>query len=175
MHLGAGMQGGLSGLCSECCRLCALPRPGLLLPCFLAHHQWRHLLLASVYMLEWGGAFLVHGGWWLPCGFFFSFCLLAHMRLVVAKFGWGYWKEIIFASCSLNPSFAQVRSPVRRKKLVNYLHVLQTQCFVLWARRHPYTLFLPFNSLSVSCLCFSGKHGHVLMLACSWYLSMCVL
>lgn len=29
---------------------------------------------------------------------------------------------------------------------MEYLHILQPQCFVLWARRHQVTVLLPFSS-----------------------------
>ena len=119
----------------------------------------------------------MHGGFFL----FFVFppllaCLLACLLLVVTKFRCTSWRERVFASGLLNPSFAQVRSAVRRKKLINGIaaRLAATALGVVgWkAPRH----FPPSLQL---CHCFSGERftrlpasGHALRLACSWYLSV---
>lgn len=126
----------------------------------------------------------IHGGmrrcissaWWLFFFFSSSACLLACLLLVVTKCRCTSWRERVFASGLRNPSFAQVRSAVRRKKLINGIaaRLAATVLGVVgWkALRH----FPPSLQL---CHCFSGERftclpasGHAPRLACSRCLSV---
>lgn len=94
------------------------------------------MLPTGVHRVGWEGAFWLHcASWWLPPP------PLACLLLVVTKFGCTAG-EGIFASGLLNSSFAQIRSAVRRKKLIKGVAVClaATVLAVGWkAPRHFYT------------------------------------
>lgn len=123
-----------------------LPSPGVQLTGFLLLPPMEACMLsANAQIVEWDGAFLVSGGF-LVAFFFFFFnpLLFACLLLVVRKFRCTSWRELLLQDYWIL-HLPQVRSAMRREKLVN---VLWPQCLVFWAGRHQGTFLLPFSCVT---------------------------